>query len=94
MEMIAGGWVGLEVVNIILLSILIYIYSSNFLKLKSRFALGLLVFAVFLLLQNVIGVMFGFGESDHMRGPEHGYIFAINISETIALLTLFWISLE
>lgn len=83
---------GLQVVNIILLALLIFVYIRNLTRIKLNFAIGLLVFAAFLLLQNILGIYFGMGAIESMSGPLENYVFAINITETIALLALFWIS--
>lgn len=82
----------LQVVNVILLAILISIYVRNLMKMKSNFALGLLIFAGFLLIQNLIGIYLGVEYLGGMTEQFENYAFAINFTETMALLALFWIS--
>lgn len=92
MEMMMGSSIGLQFVNTILLVALIVVYARNLTKIKSNFTVGLLVFAGFLLLQNILGIFYGFSIGEQMGGMVENYVFAINITETIALLALFWIS--
>ncbi len=92
MEMGIESSIGLQVVNSVLLVILIYIYARNLSKIKSGFTLGLLIFASFLLVQNLVGMYLGAGAMYSATEPFENYAFAINITETIALLALFWIS--
>lgn len=92
MEIMMGSALGLQIVNIILLALLISVYARNLAKVRSNFTVGLLIFAGFLLLQNLFGIFFGIGLAESMTGPVENYVFAINITETIALLALFWIS--
>lgn len=80
--------------NIMLLLILLYVYLKNYRKIKSKFTIGLLLFASLLLLQNALSVSFlvfleGFG------GPGLGYPqFFLNITEFMALFTLLFITWE
>jgi len=92
MEMVIEGALGLQILNSVLLGILIFIYARNLTKIRSNFTLGLLIFAGFLLIQNLIGAYLGIGYMSSMTEPFENYAFAINITETIALLALFWIS--
>ena len=47
-----------SVLNIVVLSGLIYIWGRSYLIFRSKHAVGLLVFAVILLLQNIVAVYF------------------------------------
>ena len=84
--------IGLQAVNSALLAILIFIYARNLTKIKSNFTVGLLIFASLLLVQSLVGMYFGVGAMHSATDPFENYAFAINITETIALLALFWIS--
>lgn len=83
---------GLEVLNMILLSILIFFYVRNLTKFRSSVTTGLLVFAVFLLVQNVMGLFFGLSSLQSMSESFENYVFFMNFMETIALLALFWVT--
>lgn len=92
MEMAIESAFALHVVNIVLLGILVSIYVRNLTRMKSNFTIGLLIFASFLLVQNLVGIYLGIDYLGYMTEPFENYAFAINITETIALLALFWIS--
>jgi hypothetical protein len=94
MGMMIESSIGLQVLNTALLAVLIFIYVRNLTKMKSNFTVGLLIFASFLLVQNLLGIYFGATAMDYMNEPFENYAFFINITETVALLALFWISLK
>ena len=83
---------GLQILNMALLSVLIFIYVKNLTKVRSSITQGLLIFAVFLLVQNVMGIYLGFVSMSEMNEPFENYAFFINFMETIALLALFWVT--
>ncbi len=74
--------------NIILLILLLYIYLDNYKRIKSVFTLGLIIFAVLLLLQNILFsgfLLFG----PVFRIAELGLpLFILNITEFLALFIL------
>jgi hypothetical protein len=80
--------------NICLLLALIYIYGNSFKKVKSKFTVGLLLFAILLLLQNVLFIGFLFIYQG-FRGPGMDVpVFFLNVTQFIALSVLLWITLE
>ncbi len=81
-----------EIVNSVLLVVLMSIYARSLTKIKSNFTIGLMIFAGFLLLQNILGIYLGLTSMEQMTSPFERYAFFINITEMIALLALFWIS--
>lgn len=58
---------GLAVANICMILILLSIYWKNYTKWKSQYTIGLLVFGIFLLLQNILSVYY----SAPPPGPPH-----------------------
>jgi len=82
------------VANIVLLVVLLCIYLKNYRKIKSKFTIGLVLFASLLLLQNVLSVSFAlFFEA--FGGPEVGSSnFFLNITEFMALSVLLFITWE
>jgi uncharacterized membrane protein len=92
MEMMIESSFGLQMLNMLLLSVLLFIYMRNYMRMKSSFTLGLIIFAVFLLVQNVMGIYFGFEAMDVMNPPFENYAFFINFMETIAILSLFYVT--
>lgn len=53
MEPIAAG---LHIANIILISLLLYIYSQNYRKIKSKYTIGLMLFAGIFFVQSAVGL--------------------------------------
>lgn len=56
--MVAMLSVAVEVVNIVLLSGLLYVYAQNYFKVKSKFTISLLLFASFFLLERIVAIYF------------------------------------
>ncbi len=106
LKMILYSYIGLvlALVNICMLLILISIYWKNYRKWKSQYTIGLLVFGIFLLLQNILSLYYSApppGPSPGpMPGPTPGLIesphyiplLLINTSQLIALAALLKIS--
>lgn len=92
MEMVIETAFALQIINVVLLSGLISIYVRNFMKIKSNFTIGLLIFAGFLMVQNIVGIYLGIDYLGVMTESFENYVFAVNITETIALIALFWVS--
>ena len=89
------------IANICLLLVLIYIYMKNYRQLKSKFTMGLLIFASLLLLQNVVST--GVLILNLIMGMTHpGFdldrpqfsLSSINIIQLIALSILLKITLD
>jgi hypothetical protein len=84
----------LSTINIVLISVLIASYISIYLRTKSEFTIGLLLFATFLLIKDiawspfVIGVL-GFGIFG--LGP---FAFLPDLFEMAALLVLFYLNIK
>ena len=49
-----------NIVNIAILLSLIYVYIKNFLSIKATFCMGLMIFAVLFLIQNLVAAYFQF----------------------------------
>jgi len=84
----------LSTINIVLISVLIVSYVNIYLRTKSEFTIGLLIFATFLLIKDiawspfVIGVL-GFGIFG--LGP---FAFLPDLFEMAALLVLFYLNVK
>ena len=89
------------IANICLLIALLYVYLKSYRQLKSKFTMGLLFFASFLLLQNVVSTLFlalnmVFGAGQHgfeISRPEFP-LSSINVIQLIALSILLYITWE
>lgn len=76
---------GVEIGNIILLSGLLYLYIKSYRKIKIGFTVGLILFALFLLLGSIFTISLLIMEPDKLLG-EHGIV--VGIIEFIALAIL------
>lgn len=89
------------IANIGLLLALIYVYLKSYRQLKSKFTMGLLVFASLLLLQNLVSVVFlassmilGPGNHSFELGRQEFPLSSINVIQLIALSILLYITWE
>lgn len=84
--------------NIGLLGCIIAIYVQNIRLLKSYFTYGLVLVASLFMLQNIVIVIFWFNL--YLAGPviknivdsASPYLFFINLSQSVGLAVLLWIS--
>jgi hypothetical protein len=88
---------GLAVANICMILILLSIYWKNYTKWKSQYTIGLLVFGIFLLLQNILSVYYsapppGPPHGPPMESPHQIPLLLINSSQLVALASLLKIS--
>ena len=90
------GYLGMVavVINIILLSVLLYIYIQSYRRIKSKFTLGLIMFASIFMLQNVLWIIFIFVMRD-MRSPGMGLPnFILTFIEAVGLAILLKLTWE
>lgn len=83
---LAAVFVGL--INILLLLFLLFTYILSYRKLKSRFSLGLVLFALLLLLQNAIFIFFLLSREGFHGPGMGGPVLSINVIQLGALLVL------
>jgi len=80
-------------VSIIVLSGLLLVYASNFRTIKSTFSVGLVLFAVLFLVQNIAAIALYLSMATAEYGlPVAMPMLALNISELGGFAVLFWIS--
>jgi len=80
-------------INLILLSVLLIIYVKNYLNIKAQFNLGLVAFAVFLVVQKIISIVLFLSmmsEPDKLGTA----IFILEIFEMLGFSTLLVITLK
>ncbi|HSB46897.1 MAG TPA: hypothetical protein VLD37_02700 [Candidatus Bilamarchaeum sp.] len=80
--------------NVVILAALIYVYARNYLKLKSNFGLGLMLFASLLLLHNLAAVYFQVMMIMYYTTEVAGFAFVLNVLEALGLSILAYISLR
>jgi hypothetical protein len=87
----------LALANICIILVLLSIYWKNYSKWKSQYTVGLLVFGIFLLLQNILSLYYsapppGPPQGPPMESPHQIPLLLINTSQLIALIALLKIS--
>ncbi|SRR5579875_1914508 len=86
--------------NTVLIIILLGLYSTSFRKIRTTFTAGLLVFALFFLLQNVAIIVFWYQlyslvpTSAQIVDSASPYMTVINLVETVALASIVRVSLK
>ncbi len=79
---------------IALLAVLLYVYGRNATKFRSRFAIGLVLFAVLFLVENLVG-LWAYVTMSATSGAEVALpMLVVNAMETGALATLVVITWE
>ena len=89
--------------NVLLLAVLAYVWGRNYLDIRSKHSLGLLIFAVFLLLENLFGLYIFMVDpllsswfSDPANVPDvawRGMMF-LHVLETFGIGFLVWITMD
>ncbi len=78
-----------------LLAVLLVIYGRNAAQIRSKFAIGLIVFAALFLVQNLAGMWIYMSMNDALLGANVAVpMLVLNATETGALATLVAISWE
>jgi len=94
--MLADPWmtaaVGISAVNLVLLGVLSYIWTSNYRKFRSPHILGLVIFAVALAAENVAAIYFHFSMGMlYASGPTaQRVVVLLRLLQLVALLALTW----
>ena len=84
----------LTIVSIIALLGLIYVYSRSLKAIKSKFTIGLLVFASLFLLQNIISLYYYFAMMEYYVPKVENHMLILNVLQTLAFLILLKITWE
>ena len=86
--------------NTVLILVLVSLYTSSFRKIRSPFALGLILFAVFFLIQNLAIIVFWYQlfqlapTAVGLVNSASPYMTVINLVETIALVSIVRVSMK
>jgi len=87
------GVVVISAINLVLLSVLTYIWASNYRKFGSPHILGLIIFAVALAAENVAAVYFHFQAMEMLYAAEPAAQWAaivLRSLQLVALVALTW----
>jgi hypothetical protein len=90
-EIILGA---LHVVNIILIIALIYLYSCTCRKIKGKYTMGLLIFALLFLLHCMVGLFFLITMGEHVFSGSDMAAIILEGIKTVGFVVLLWISCE
>ena len=82
----------LEALNSLLLISLLYIYISNYRQMVNNFTLGLIAFALFLLMQNLVALYFHLMMVDYYSAAVMGHALVITGLQTVALIVLNYVT--
>ncbi|MBI5226730.1 hypothetical protein HY994_05890 [Candidatus Micrarchaeota archaeon] len=80
----------LEAVNLVLLSVLLYVYVGNYRTIRTGFGLGLVVFAAMLAVQNALALYFHVMMVDYYSAAVMGHALWLDAAQSAALLVLAW----
>ena len=83
---------GINIVNVIILGLLLNIYMKNYRHIKSKYNLGLLIFSLLFLAENVISVHLGIFSWPYFEDEIIFHIVLINIIQLFGLATLLHIT--
>ncbi len=87
---------GVALANVCMILVLLSIYWQNYRKWKSQYTIGLLVFGIFLLIQNIVSLGYLGPPSPPpgppMENPRDIPLLLINLSQLVALAVLLRIS--
>ncbi|MBI5046559.1 hypothetical protein HZC07_02400 [Candidatus Micrarchaeota archaeon] len=81
-----------SIINSILLIFLLAVYVKNYKAMKSKFSLGLAIFALMLLAQNLASIYFQTAMIDYYSKTVSGFALVLNVLESLSLLSLVYIT--
>lgn len=81
-------------ISTLLLIGLLYVYSRNLKKIKSKFTIGLFIFAMLFLIQNLVSLYFYLTMMDYYASQVEAHAFILTLLQTIAFSVLLKITWE
>ena len=81
-------------ISTLLLAGLLYVYIKNLKNIKSKFTIGLLVFALLFLLQNLVSLYYYLTMMEYYSPEVEVHVFILTLLQTIAFLILLKITWE
>ena len=84
----------LTVISILLLLVLLYVYSKNLKAIKSKFTIGLFLFALLFLMQNIVSLYYYITMMKYYVPEVEVHVFIITLLQTIGFLVLLKITWE
>ncbi len=84
----------LTAVSTLILAALLHIYIKNLRKIKSSFTIGLLIFAVLFLIQNLVSLYYFITMMDYYSPEVEIHIFILTLLQAISFAVLLKITWE
>ena len=84
----------LTIVSVVILGMLLHIYIKSLKKIKSKFTISLLVFALLFLLQNLISLYYYLTMMKYYSPEVEVHVFILTLLQTIAFSILLKITWE
>jgi hypothetical protein len=84
----------LTILSTLMLLGLLYVYSKNLKQIKSKFTIGLFIFAFLFLIQNLVSLYFYFTMIQYYSPQVDFHVFIFSLLQTIAFLILLKITWE
>ena len=84
----------LTLASVVMLLFLIYVYYKNLKKIKSGFTIGLLIFAVLFLVQNLVSIYYFLTMMDYYVPAVEKHVFIFTLLQTIGFAILLKITWE
>ena len=81
-----------NIVNILLLLSLIYVYVKNFLSIKATFCMGLMIFAVLFLLENILALYFQLIHAHDYSMDTANFSLVLNLIQTLGFSALVYVT--
>ena len=78
----------LTAISALFLGVLIHIYIKNVKKVKSKFTIGLLIFAVLFLVQNLVSLYYYLTMMNYYAPEVEAHVFILTLLQTAAFLVL------
>lgn len=82
----------LNVINLGLILALMYVYFTNYKKVRSTYILGLLLFASLFFIHNLVSFYYNFNLLPFYIDEVKVFAFVFTLLQTLALLSLTWVT--
>ena len=84
----------LTIISTLILCGLLYVYFKNLKQIKSKFTIGLFIFAVLFLIQNLVSLYFYITMMDYYVPTVETHVFIFTLLQTIGFAVLLKITWE
>ena len=81
-----------SILNALMLFILLYVYIRNYKAIKSKFSLGLILFGLLFLIQNLVAIYFQTAMVDYYSKEVADFALILNILEALGFAALLYVT--